>query len=169
VIGDAPRDIEAGKAAGCKTILFQPQGIEPSPAAAEASKVQPDFTCATLREAIDHIAAHDDEQKKTTPAAKGDPAVISNNGSTKPAESTSSKRLEHLLEQLLEEVRHSNHHRLDFSVSKLMAGITQILAIAVLFVAYLNRATTETMFALTFAAIFLQLLTIALLIMDRQR
>mgnify|MGYP001544276421 CR=1 FL=1 len=57
----------------------------------------------------------------------------------------------------------------DFSVSKMMAGIAQILALAVLFVAYLNRASNEVMFPLIFTAIFCQLLTIALLIMDRQR
>ena len=54
-------------------------------------------------------------------------------------------------------------------VSKLMAGIAQILALAILFVAYLNRATNEVMFPLIFTAIFCELLTIALLIMDRQR
>jgi len=42
-------------------------------------------------------------------------------------------------------------------------------ALGVLFVAYLNRATNEVMFPLIFTAIFCQLLTIALLIMDRQR
>jgi D-glycero-D-manno-heptose 1,7-bisphosphate phosphatase len=169
VIGDAPRDIEAGKAAGCKTILFKPQGIEASPAADEPLQGQPDFTCNTLLEAIDYIARHDEEQKKTAAPVKADPAAVSNNGSTKSSDAPSSRRIESLLEQVLQEVRHRSDRRLDFSVSKLMAGITQILAIAVLFVAYLNRANTETMFALTFAAMFIQLLTIALLIMDRQR
>ncbi len=77
--------------------------------------------------------------------------------------------LERLSEQILEELKRRHDHRPDFSVSKLMAGITQILAIAILFVAYLNRAYPDVMVPLIFTAIFCQLLTIALLIMDHQR
>ena len=58
LIGDAPRDIEAGHAAGLKTILFQPPGIEQSPAAREEARIEPDYVCTSLKEAIDYIAAH---------------------------------------------------------------------------------------------------------------
>ena len=37
VIGDAPRDIEAGRAAGCRTILFRPPDVPVSPAAMTTS------------------------------------------------------------------------------------------------------------------------------------
>jgi D-glycero-D-manno-heptose 1,7-bisphosphate phosphatase len=56
LIGDAPRDIEAGKAAGCRTILFQSPQIPASPAADELSKVVPDATAASLVEAVDIIS-----------------------------------------------------------------------------------------------------------------
>ena len=56
MIGDAPRDIEAGQAAGCKTILFQSPGIERSPAADAESTVTADHVCTTLKDAIDYIS-----------------------------------------------------------------------------------------------------------------
>lgn len=56
VIGDAPRDIEAGKAAGCRTVLFRDPKLKASPAADEQSAVEPDFVCSSLKEAVDLIA-----------------------------------------------------------------------------------------------------------------
>jgi len=56
VIGDAPRDIEAGKRAGCRTILFQPPGISKSSAVAEKA-VPADFVVSSLKEAMDRICA----------------------------------------------------------------------------------------------------------------
>ena len=53
VIGDAPRDIEAGRAAGCRTILYKNPALPPSPAAQEESKVQPDFVASSLAEAME--------------------------------------------------------------------------------------------------------------------
>src|SRR5829696_815398 len=43
VIGDAPRDIEAGVAAGCRTILYADSSLPPSPAAGADRKVEPDY------------------------------------------------------------------------------------------------------------------------------
>jgi histidinol-phosphate phosphatase family protein len=55
VIGDAPRDIEAGRAAGCRTILYKNPALPPSPAASEPSKVEPDFVATSLAEAMEII------------------------------------------------------------------------------------------------------------------
>src|SRR5690348_13519532 len=56
VIGDAPRDIEAGKAAGCKTIWYKDTRLPPSPAARELMLTVPDAVASTLKEAVDVIA-----------------------------------------------------------------------------------------------------------------
>src|SRR5436305_107269 len=168
LIGDAPRDIEAGKAAGCKTVLFQPPAVEQSPAAMEESSVEPDYLCTSLMDAIDYISAHGIEE----------PPQVSNGPIALPAPREKSdetdperlRRLERVAEQILEELKRRHVQPVDFSVSKLMAGIAQILSLAVLFVAYLNRMSpNDVMYPLIFTAIFCQLLTIALLIMDRQR
>jgi D-glycero-D-manno-heptose 1,7-bisphosphate phosphatase len=55
MIGDAPRDIEAGRAAGCRTVLLRLPGLERSPAAEEQSLVRPDQIVASLSEALDFV------------------------------------------------------------------------------------------------------------------
>src|SRR5260221_6246294 len=55
VIGDAPRDIEAGRAAGCKTILFHDSKLPPSEAAREAAIGEPDYVVPSLRRAVELI------------------------------------------------------------------------------------------------------------------
>jgi len=62
VLGDAPRDIEAGKSAGCRTILVTVEGLEPSPAALAEARVAPDFRADSLREALWIIAKESGKQ-----------------------------------------------------------------------------------------------------------
>src|SRR5687768_6324754 len=57
VIGDAPRDVEAGQAAGCGTILVTDPSLASSPAAQAELNGKPDHRASTLSEAIDHIAS----------------------------------------------------------------------------------------------------------------
>jgi D-glycero-D-manno-heptose 1,7-bisphosphate phosphatase len=183
MVGDAPRDIEAGVSAGCRTILFLAPDLPASPAALEQPQAKADFVVATLAEAIDFIEKSRDgmnlvpsprpsttEQQTVSelPVEQESVAVDSAQGaktSMKPV------RTDALLEQILGELRKQTEdsHVMDFSVSKLLAGIVQIVAIAVAFLAYLYRHDQDSMFAMIFAAQFFQLLTIALLIMGRQR
>jgi hypothetical protein len=79
-------------------------------------------------------------------------------------------RLENLAEQILQELRRRNEQvHADFSVSKLLAGIVQVIALAAVFFAYLRRDTPEALTPALLVALFLQTLTISLLIMGRQR
>src|SRR3954467_3542540 len=55
VVGDAPRDIEAGKAAGCRTILFHSPDLPQSPAASANVAAKPDQIVSSLTEAVDFI------------------------------------------------------------------------------------------------------------------
>jgi histidinol phosphatase-like enzyme len=54
LIGDASRDIEAGKAAGCRTILFFDPSLAQSPAA-KRSGATADHTARTLKQAMDIV------------------------------------------------------------------------------------------------------------------
>jgi hypothetical protein len=80
-------------------------------------------------------------------------------------------KLEEVCQQILEELRHRDEPTVgDFSVSKLLAGIVQVLALAALFYAYLKSSRpNESAFETLLLAIALQTLTIALLIMGRQK
>jgi D-glycero-D-manno-heptose 1,7-bisphosphate phosphatase len=259
VIGDAGRDVEAGRAAGCRTILFVDPSLKKSPAAEGRSAMEPDFTVASLTGALDVIehgrvmepvavaAAVSAREEmpapgpsvapigsaaaavapQSTPADAGSPSA--NNGgpakrvpkvvigskyvppegkeagaargstfvpparedvaeraevtpspmarkmAAKAADEdrpaapppTMSERMESLLEQIFLELRRQHEqHEADFSVSKLLAGVVQVLALAVVVLAYFRRESSAAYMQL---ALFLQTLTISLLIMSRQR
>jgi hypothetical protein len=191
VIGDTPRDVEAGKAAGCRTILFQSPELSASPAAAESSNVKPDATVTSLKDAIDFIESHrppasaDEVQPRGT--REGEPIVLPTTPRDEPerpaprepgpkpvqpltsAPPRSSQRLEHIAQQILDELKRRHEQPVsDFSVTKLLAGIVQVLVLAVLFLAYLNRNTNLAGLQLLLALV-LQTMTIALLIMQRQK
>jgi histidinol-phosphate phosphatase family protein len=217
VIGDAPRDIEAGHAAGCRTILFTDPTLKSSPAAQSEPKVEPDYICSTLKEALDFIEANtqrDAEEEAHTPAEPEperepaqspepapapSPASSSENmdlvadmsievagrGSAKRQAAADAKnqastaqapggvstsKLESLSLEILHELRRRHEQpEQDFSVSKLLAGIVQVIVLFVLFLALLNRGDEKSLTPLLLFALTLQAMTIALLIMGRQR
>jgi hypothetical protein len=79
------------------------------------------------------------------------------------------ERMESLLEQICLDLRRQHEHQEgDFSVSKLLAGVVQVLALAILFLSYLKRGDNSLQTYLMLALI-LQTLTISLLIMSRQK
>jgi hypothetical protein len=65
--------------------------------------------------------------------------------------------------------RQHEQHEADFSVSKLLAGVVQVLALATLFLAYVKKTDPTSLQTHLLIAIMLQTLTIALLIMSRQK
>jgi D-glycero-D-manno-heptose 1,7-bisphosphate phosphatase len=176
VIGDAPRDIEAGKSAGCRAILLRSPGVAESPAAAEQSTVQADAIASSLKEALDLVersmnhpdggetpareTASPERRRARPPAADvGDPPAA-------PAP----PRLEQLAEQMLMELRKRNATLdvSDFSVSRMLGGIVQVIALAVVFLAYLYRDDNSAPLLLL-VAIYLQVLTATLLVMGRPK
>src|SRR3954451_18378226 len=60
VVGNAARDIEAGKAAGCRAILFTDPSLPKSPAADARPRVAPDRVTDTLAAAVDFIEQNPD-------------------------------------------------------------------------------------------------------------
>ncbi len=224
VVGDAPRDIEAGRAAGCRTILFHDPNLPPSEAARQAATIEPDFIVSSLKRAAqivvreagfveipaaaetnaakgEHAAEPQEEPQSAavdsqlappgpaTPRVAATPARSSRrNRSSTPspetdkAESSSSptsshqqsadrqsEKLEALAEQILDELRrHPQLSRAEFSVTRLLAQVVQFLTIFVLFYAYLHRADGGATDPLLLA-LFLETLTIALLIMGHQK
>jgi hypothetical protein len=247
VIGDAPRDVEAGHTAGCRTILFRDESLPVSPAAAEPLVVEPELTVATLREAMDYIAStppaaavalhpadaprsgEEDEQAveeeqddaadfapfdsdddddddvaedqgsdmrpyigranpemRSVPvrlaSAARAPATPSGAPRTSPPSTPRpvtddharapipTARLESFAEQILHELRRQTElGQTEFSVSKLLAGIVQVMSFAVMFLAYLNRNDAASFQPMLIFAVWLEVLTVALLIMGRQK
>lgn len=162
VIGDAPRDIAAGHAAGCRTILVSDPALSPSPAADAPGNVEPDEAVANLSQAMDVIEAAGALSSASAAAAK-DP-VRDDRSAPTPRELD---RLEHLAQQILDQLHRRHRHPMDFSASKLLAGVTQVLAIAAAAGAYFYRPLGDPMIPLL-VAIFLQTLTISLLLLGRE-
>lgn len=168
MVGDAPRDIEAGAAVGCRTILIIDRTLAASPAAAEQQRAKPDFMVSSLREAIAVIERHTHASLESGSMASG--AAPSPESGASPPRPTDDPQMKQVLQQLLAELRRRHEGPVgDFSVTKLLAGVAQILALAGLFLAYLNRRNGTAMVGLMLLAIFLQTLTIALLLMGRSR
>lgn len=210
LVGDAPRDVEAGKAAGCRTVLFRDPNLPASPAADAEQTVEPEFTVGTLKEAVDQIerevakahkpsilpapkttttliappphkstysislrppseADFDEDDAETGAALPAQPS----NGSkpASPPTTGGGSRIEQLAEQILTELRYNReHHDTDFSITKLLAGIVQIISLAALLLAYVEgRSSAQTQQTYVLVALTLQTLTISLLIMGRQR
>src|SRR5207249_3901189 len=157
--------------------------LKPSPAALAEPKVEPDYVCSTLTEAIDFIARNTESSSReetlppsplagegggegenaTTPIDTVSPDAASPEikkapGKVTPSDSTRSTphpnplpqgergpeqeqaptaslaKLESLAAEILREIRrrHEQPHA-DFSVSKLLAGVVQVIVLAVLF------------------------------------
>ncbi|HEY8668108.1 MAG TPA: HAD-IIIA family hydrolase [Tepidisphaeraceae bacterium] len=166
LIGDAPRDIEAGATAGCRTILFRDPALAASPAADAPANVQPEKTTATLKEAMDYIEQnmHEPRPQRIVDQANG-PVALPQATPSNPL-----LAIQNATEQILHELRRQRElEHTDFSVSKLFAGIVQVVALASLFFAYLYRADAQALPNLLLFTLILQALTIALLIMGKQK
>jgi len=192
IVGDTPRDTDAGKAAGCRTILFHHNGLAPSPNANDEPGSPPDFKVSTLKEALDVIEENTtpktegqpptsqppspppgDEARKTVvmqmPPPESPAAISPATGESAPVAPHTS-RLELLAEQILSEMKRDRRQEpvAEFSVSKLLAGILQIIVMAVLFLTYL-KINTDAVVKMLLLALTLQTMTISLLIMGKQK
>lgn len=174
LVGDSARDIEAGKAAGVRTILFTDPALPASPAAADNAKSKPDFTVSSLGEAVEVIAKHlpppnrDGEPQPPVTGYPPEPGKLAIPIAPAPPAPLDLKPLQHTAEQILREVRHLQEHaHADFSVPKLLSGIVQVLALAAVFFAYLHR-DKPAVTPILLAAVFLQVLTMSLLLMGRK-
>jgi len=221
VVGDAPRDIEAGRAAGCRTILFHDPNLPPSEAARQAATIEPDFIVSSLKRAaqiivreagfvelpaaIEKDAAeneHSNEPQEEARSAAVDSQLAPPGPATpRPAPARSSRwnrlsasgtetikdepspssapsqqqgdepnleKLETVAQQILDELRRGKQFSgADFSVTKLLAPVVQTLVVFVLFYAYLHRSEGASESLLL--AIFMELLTIALLLMGQHK
>jgi D-glycero-D-manno-heptose 1,7-bisphosphate phosphatase len=178
VIGDAPRDIEAGKAAGCRAILLKPADVAESPAAAVECAIAPDAVVTTLKEALDLVErsvneppVDDSGNSPSAASRRHTDSRVTDTMSANPVPPTPN-RLEQLSEQILNELRKqtARDEVHDFSVSKLLGGIVQVMALAVLFLVYLYyREDPGFAGLLLLLGIFLQILTMTLMVMGRQR
>lgn len=144
MIGDAMRDIQAGDAAGCRTIL-----IESLDATSNGSPIKPTFCVTNILEAAQVV------ENETLPS----PAA---------SHSDSTAVLTEIRDLLDRQHRERTYD--DFSLAKLMATLVQLLTIAVAIwgiLAAINGLDTLAQVRLTIA-IFLQLAVITIVLFNRR-
>lgn len=194
VIGDTPRDIDAGRSAGCRTIYFQHPDIKPSPDAVPKSTSRADHISDSLSDAINFIESATTAEKNTpqTMPSQSDP-VSNNAGAVNRAPlqelpsnipprseggpamkladpSDENPSMEFLLSQILLELKraHEPARHMDFSLARLLAGIVQVIVIAVLMIAYLDVNNASTLQPLLLLALVLQGIVIAAILAGRK-
>lgn len=128
MIGDAPRDVEAGRAAGCRTILLGDAASVRGPAA--------DFTAPTLPEAVDMILSNGrapSPPRAAPPMSAGGGGALGVDASSRASASTDSAALESTRE-LVDELHHwmRESRRDDFGAGHLIGAMAQTFAVAAL-------------------------------------
>jgi len=173
LVGDSPRDIAAGHAAGLRTILVSRDQTRIAEAA-------PDFSAASLGEAVETILRQRDrptvppqaaprakrKRRRETSATASAPTP---RGPTKvgSAGNGGGERLRRAIADLTEEVRALRLRRSETGAIRIAAMGVQLLAIMVAAIAFLNLADFENFVRWSAGAALLQLVTITILLFDR--
>ena len=166
MVGDSPRDVEAGYRAGCRTIRVRIPDAPPAVGQESDESVQADFSVRNLVEAARLII----RQADAAPAPAAAPAASPRpNGREEDLMHDSEVRRE-----ILRYVRHlarAGQHE-EFSFLKLAGGISQILALLALlnvFWRLLNEAPAQQTITWALIAVFLQTFALSLFVLHRNR
>jgi D-glycero-D-manno-heptose 1,7-bisphosphate phosphatase len=187
-IGNSPCDIEAGLRAGCKTILIKRSQVNRRPGPGEPV---PDYNSVNIKEAVNIIKKYHrsprepDNQSRQNPAPQAPPVTQiteqppppePNHPDVLPAERHSPPQTtEELLSNILEQLKTMRRASMfgEFSATRLMAGIVQIIALLCLLVSVWllldpNRKDNSVLVALGFAML-LQLMSLTFYTMHGRR
>lgn len=180
LIGDQMRDIQAGHAAGCSTVLV----AEDATLIAEA---HPTHAASSFADAVGRILkAHPGDQGsrqwsegsggQSAPSAGSPPeSTGTEHGSGAegtPSRSASKASSEPLLavrravQDLTEELRAERMQRMEFTPMRMVAGLTQLLVLLCVLLGLLQVQQSEVFFQWFIAAVLLQLFVITMLLAE---
>ncbi len=159
LIGDSPRDVAAGRTAGLRTILVTKDR-------ARIADADADYSSSTLAEAVEIILRHRDETTASVANARLTPLPRATTRRVR--RERGSERLRRGLTELTEEIRALRLRRAESSAMRLAAMGLQLVAVLVAAVAFLNLAEVEHFARWAAAAAMIQLVTITMLLFDRQ-
>jgi D-glycero-D-manno-heptose 1,7-bisphosphate phosphatase len=191
LVGDSARDIDAGKSAGCRTILIQnaahSRTIEPG-------VTSPDYTAVNIKEVANIIKQHirarqkmeieqtEIKQDRTkiepliTQHSTERPQPDTKEPSARPAmQSKGHLTAEQLLTDILEQLRKNQRVEMfaEFSITRLIAGIVQVVVVFCLLISFWllmspNRQPASILIALVFAMVF-QVMALTFFIMQGKK
>jgi D-glycero-D-manno-heptose 1,7-bisphosphate phosphatase len=187
-IGDRLSDIQAGAAAGCRTILISAG----SPVSGASGSAKPDFVAVNLREAVNIVKQQNQRRQNVpapTPAPQPPSAEASESPMPTPAEPASTaptpdrpverkapaSTTEQMLVNLSEQIRSLQRHDMfdEFSMFRMVAGITQMVVILCLVLAVwlllgADKQYESVYTALGFALVFQTMALTFFIIRDRR-
>ncbi len=184
LVGDSARDIDAGKSAGCTTILIQNTAHSRT---LEPGATSPDYTAVNMKEVANIIKKHNRTWQKmetektgttqdrpktetlTTPLAAERPRPNTGKLSAQPATQ------EQLLAEILEQLRKNQRTEMfgEFSVTRLIAGIVQVIVLFCLLISIWllmspTRHPDSILIALVFALVF-QVMALTFFVMQGKK
>jgi D-glycero-D-manno-heptose 1,7-bisphosphate phosphatase len=178
MIGDQPRDVQAGRSAGCRTIRI----TDGSEAGEENGAADATLAVATFPEAVQAILRSGPPRG---PASAHDPPPGGGGGgggeptperdarggggapSDPPARGdASADRLHRAIESLSEHVRSEQLRRAEFTGFRLAAGMCQLLAVLLALLGLLQLGSTDVFLKWMIGAVMAQLVTISILLLD---
>lgn len=178
MIGDQERDVLAGRAAGCETILITRD-------AELAQRANPHNVVQNFTEAVQVILRHAKSSAlisgngqrgaSNAPDALGadnandsSAAAASPAAELRPNESMAAEfsGLRRAISDLAEELRSDRMRRADFTIVRMAAGLFQLLAFLLALLGLLQLANTDLFIKWMIGAALVQLVTLTLLVLD---
>ncbi len=185
-IGNSSRDIEAGKRAGCKTILIDSSREKTQ---SQRNEPEPDFRAVNLKEAVNIIKKQlrsSVKETDTEPETEFQSRQAANQLQTSMPQQLrqppsdmhpdiEQEDIKNLLISILEQLKKLRRNEMfeEFSITRVLAGIVQVvvlfcLLISVWFLMSPTRQYNSVLISLGFAAVF-QAMALTLYIMQRQK
>jgi D-glycero-D-manno-heptose 1,7-bisphosphate phosphatase len=187
LVGDSSHDIEAGKSAGCTTILIQNATHNRT---LEPGQTEPDYMAVNMKEVVNIIKKHirnrqdmeiEKTEKKQTDnkveplmpyASKPEP--IKETEETEQPTSQPAKQ-QQLLAEILDQLRRNQRSEMfgEFSVTRFMAMTVQVIVLACLLISVWllmspTRQADTVLISLVFALVF-QMMALTFFVMQRQK
>jgi len=162
MIGDQSRDIDAGRAAGCRTVLITRDE-------ALASAAQPTVVAPSFRDAVDTILRAAAPKAPPAHAHGSAPLPAASAGPAREAVPSGADGLARALTDLSEELRHQRQRRLEFTGLRAAGAVATLLAILLALLGASQLGTTDAFIKWMVAAIAAELLAITLFLVDGSR
>jgi len=190
LIGDQRRDIEAGRAAGCRTVLISSNSDEPheeTDATAHARSFSEAAACIMESPAAQearsgmHEAVRSQTGSSSEPIGRQTARPTGNRAAptTGPAHTPEehfpiapageTRRMRRAVQELTEELRSDRLHRTEFTALRLLAGVVQLLVLLCVLQGLLEVRNTDVFLKWMSGGILLQLSVITLLVVDMRR
>jgi D-glycero-D-manno-heptose 1,7-bisphosphate phosphatase len=165
MIGDQDRDIDAGRSAGCRTVLLNGKGT--LSANGEATAVAGDFAEAVeivISQSRGH-AKNADSPRRVDDSSRAD-SQQSDNSSRRTTGGEGVAELRRAVVDLTEQLRQAQAHRTEFTHLKMIAVVCQLLVLLQATLGLLQLSQPEVFYQWMIGAVLTQLLTISLVLLD---